>query len=329
MRRRAFITALGGAAAWPALVRAQQPERVRRLAVFVNLPEHDPEAERCVAALRQGLTALGWIEGHNLQIDYRWITDDPKSTQASAAELVSLGPDVILASATDGLAAFHRETRAIPTVFVSVSDPVGQGFVESLARPGGNTTGFSAFEFSMGGKWIETLKEIAPSIQWVAVLFNPETAPYFPLFLRSVEAGAAAFSVKSNAIPIHDVADVEPGIAAVAREPNAGLICPSDSYTSAHRKTIISVAERYGIPAIFSWREFASDGALVTYGIDRVDQYRRAPVYIDAILKGAKPAELPVQQPIKFVLAISLRAAKVLGLTVPPTLLARADEVIE
>jgi putative ABC transport system substrate-binding protein len=329
MKRRQFITLIGGAATWPLAARAQQLERVRRLAVFMNLPEGDPEARRSLAAFGHGLAALGWIEGRNIQIDYRWATDDPNSIRTSAAELVRLAPDVILASATDGLTAFQQETQAIPIVFVSVSDPVGQGFVASLARPGGNITGFTAFEFSMGGKWIETLKEIAPSVQRVAVLFNPKTAPYFALFLRSIEAAAATFSVQALATPVEDLAEIETAITALAREPNAGLICPSDSYTSTHRKTIISLAARHAIPAIFAWREFVSDGALVAYGIDRIDMYRRAPPYIDRILKGAKPADLPVQQPTKFELAISLKTAKALGLTVPPTLFIRADEVIE
>jgi putative tryptophan/tyrosine transport system substrate-binding protein len=330
MKRREFLALLGGtAAAWPLPGRAQQGERMRRLAVFLNLPADDPEAQRSLAALRQGLAALGWIEGRNIHIDFRWATDDPNTIRSSAAELVRLAPDVILASATDGLAAFQQETQAIPIVFVSVSDPVGQGFVTSLARPGGNITGFTAFEFSMGGKWIETLKEIAPSIRQVAVLFNPTTAPYFALFLRSIEAAAATFSVQSVSTPVQSVAEIETAIMALARTPNVGLICPSDSYTSTHRKTIILLAARNGIPAVFSWREFVSDGALVTYGIDRIDMYRQAPPYIDRILKGAKPADLPVQQPTKFELAISLKTAKALGLDVPAQLLARADEVIE
>jgi putative ABC transport system substrate-binding protein len=329
VKRREFIAALCGAVAWPVVVSAQQPDRVRRLAVFMNLPEHDPEARRSLDALRQGLAALGWIEGRNIHIDYQWTTDDPNRIRASAAALVRSAPDVILASATDGLAAFQQETRTIPTVFVSVSDPVGQGFVESLAHPGGNITGFTAFEFSMGGKWIETLKEIAPSIQRIAVLFNPKTAPYFALFLRSIEDAAATFSVKPIATPVQDVAEIETAIMALAREPSSGLICPSDSYTSTNRTTIISLAARYAIPAVFAWREFISDGALVTYGIDRVDQYERAPTYIDRILKGTRPADLPVQQPTKFELAINLKTAKALGLSVPSTLLARADEVIE
>jgi putative ABC transport system substrate-binding protein len=329
MRRREFIALVSGAAAWPMTGRAQQSDRVRRLAVFMNLPEDDPEAQRSLTALRQGLAALGWIESRNLHIDYRWATDHPSSIRVSAAELVKLAPDVILASATDGLAAFQQETQAIPIVFVSVSDPVGQGLVASLARPGSNITGFTAFEFSMGGKWIETLKQIAPSVQRIAVLFNPLTAPYYSLFLRAIEAAAATYAVKSIASPVQEVGQIETTIMALAREPDIGLICPSDSYTSTHRKTIIALAARFAIPAIFSWREFVSDGALVAYGIDRIDMYRRAPPYIDRILKGTKPADLPVQQPTKFELAINLKAAKALGLTVPPQLLALADEVIE
>ena len=212
---------------------------------------------------------------------------------------------------------------------MSVSDPVGQGFVESLAHPGGNATGFTAFEFSMGGKWIETLKEIAPSVQRIAVMFNPKTAPYFGLFLRSIEAGAATFSVKSSATPVQDVAEVESAMAALAGEPSVSLICLSDSFTSVHRKTIISLAARYAIPAMFPWREFVFDGGLVSYGPDRADMYRRAPAYIDRILKGAKPADLPVQQPTKFELAINLKTAKALGLSVPSSMLLSADEVIE
>jgi putative tryptophan/tyrosine transport system substrate-binding protein len=330
MRRREFITFVGGAVAVrPLAAYAQQSNRMRRLAVYMTLAEGDPEAQREFAALQQGLAALGWIEGSNFHIDTRWATADPNSTRASAAELVRLAPDVILASATDGLAAFRQETQTIPTVFVSVSDPVGQGFVESLAHPGGNATGFTAFEFSMGGKWIETLKEIAPSVQRIAVMFNPKTAPYFGLFLRSIEAGAATFSVKSSATPVQDVAEVESAMAALAGEPSVSLICLSDSFTSVHRKTIISLAARYAIPAMFPWREFVFDGGLVSYGPDRADMYRRAPAYIDRILKGAKPADLPVQQPTKFELAINLKTAKALDLTVPQPLIARADEVIE
>jgi putative ABC transport system substrate-binding protein len=330
MRRRDFITLIGSAATvWPLATRAQQSNRVRRLAVYMTLAEGDPEAKREFAALQQGLAALGWVEGSNFHIDTRWATADPNSVRTSAAELVKLAPDVILASATDGLAAFRQETQTIPTVFVSVSDPVGQGFVESLAHPGDNITGFTAFEFSMGGKWIGTLKEISPSVQRIAVMFNPKTAPYFRLFLPSIEAGATPFSVKPIATPVQDLAEIESAMMALAAERNVGLICLSDSFTSVHRKTIISLAARHAIPAMFPWREFASDGGLLSYGPDRVDMYWRAPAYIDRILKGARAADLPVQQPTKFEFVINLKTAKALGLDVPATLLARADEVIE
>ena len=329
MRRRAFIGLLGGAVVWPLAARAQQPASLRRVALFMNLPANDGWSKRCVAAFRQGLSDLGWVEGRNIHIDYRYATDDPQSIPVSVAELIALKPDVILASASEILAAFLKANVSMPIVFVSVSDPVGQGYVASLDKPGGHTTGFTAFEFSMGGKWVELLKEIAPSIRDVAIVFNPKTAPYFSLFVRSIETAAATFGVRAVAAPVHDLTEIENTITAFAREPNRGLICPSDSYTSTHRKAIITLAERHKIPAIFSWREFVTDGALVGYGIDRVDMYRRSPAYVDRILKGAKPADLPVQQPTKFELAVNLKTAKAIGLEVPPRLLARADEVIE
>jgi putative ABC transport system substrate-binding protein len=327
MRRREFLTFVCGAAAWPLAALAQPA--IRRVALFMNLPEDDGWSKRCVAAFRQGLAELGWIEGRNIHIDYRWATDDPRSIPISVAELIALKPDVILASASEVLAAFLNATGSIPIVFVSVSDPVGQGFVASLDKPGGHITGFTAFEFSMGGKWVELLKEVAPSIQRVAIVFNPKTAPYFPLFVRSIEAAAATLGVEAVAAPVHDLTEIENVITAFAREPNRGLICPSDSYTSTYRKPIIALAARHSIPAVFSWREFVADGALVGYGIDRVDMYRRSPAYVDRILKGEKPANLPVQQPTKFELAINLKTAKAIGLEVPPRLVARADEVIE
>jgi putative tryptophan/tyrosine transport system substrate-binding protein len=331
MRRREFIRLFGGAAAsWPLAAYAQQQQvRLRRVAFFMNLPENDGWSERCVSAFRQGLADLGWFDGRNIRIDYRFATDDPRSVPASVAELVALKPDVILASASEVLAAFLKATSNIPIVFVSVSDPVGQGFVASLDRPGGHITGFTAFEFSMGGKWVELLKEIAPSIQRVAIVFNPKTAPYFSLFVRSIETAAVTLGVEAVATPVRDLAEIESVIPALAHEPNRGLICPSDSFTSIHRKSIIALAERHTIPAVFSWREFVTDGALIGYGIDRVDMYRRSPAYVDRILKGARPADLPVQQPTKFELAINVKTAKAIGLTVPPGLLARADEVIE
>jgi len=329
MNRRELITLLGGAAMLPATARAQQGERVRRIALFMNLPEDDDWSKRCIAAFQQGLVELGWIEGRNIHIDYRWATADSRSIAISVEELVALKPDIILASATDGLAAFQAATSTIPIVFVSVSDPVGQGFVSGLARPGGHITGFTAFEFSMGGKWMQLLKEISPTIQRVAVLFNPKTAPYFPLFMRSIEVAASSFGIESTPAPVQDLTEIESVIMALAQVPHRGLICPSDSYSSTHRKTIIALAAQHAIPAIFAWREFIGDGALICYGIDRVDMYRRSPIYIDRILKGANPADLPIQQPTTFELAVNLKTAKALGLEVPVSLQQRADEVIE
>jgi ABC-type uncharacterized transport system substrate-binding protein len=330
MRRREFIALLGGAAAWPLAAGAQQPERIRRIGVFVNLAEGDREGQASVEAFQRGLREFGWVEGRNVQVDYRWSPDaDTRRIRTAATDLVASKPDLILASATEGLEAFSDATKTIPIVFVSVSDPVGQGFVSNLARPGGNITGFTAFEFSMGGKWIEILKEIAPKLARVAVLFNPKTAPYFASFLRSIETGAASAGLPWTAVPVNDAAEIEPKITAFAREPDGGLICPSDSFTSVHRKTIISLAASLRLPTIYTWREFAPDGGLVTYGIDRVDLYRRAAPYVDRILRGAHPGELPIQQPTKFEFVINLKTAKALGLDVPPTLIARADEVIE
>jgi putative ABC transport system substrate-binding protein len=331
MRRREFISLLGGTvASWPLAARAQQLERVRRIGVFVNLAEGDREGQLSIEAFQRGLREFGWIEGRNIQVDYRWSPGaDTNRIRAAAMDLVASRPDLILASATEGLAAFSDATKTIPIVFVSVSDPVGQGFVSNLARPGGNLTGFTAFEFSMGGKWIEILKEIAPKLARVAVLFNPKTAPYFASFLRSIETGAASLGLPWTAAPVNDVAEIEPKIAALAREPDGGLICPSDSFTSVHRKTIISLAASHRLPTIYAWREFGPDGGLVTYGLSAVDLYRRAAPYVDRILRGAHPGELPIQQPTKFDLVINLQTAKALGLEVPPTLLARADEVIE
>jgi putative ABC transport system substrate-binding protein len=330
MQRREFITLLGGAAvAWPLTAHAQQHERVRRIAFIMNLPEDDVWSKRCVAAFQKGLAELGWVEGRNVHIDYRWATTDPRSTVISVAELVALAPDIILASATEALAACQKATSTIPIVFVSVSDPVGQGFVTSLERPGGQITGFSAFEFSMGGKWMELLKEIEPSIRHVVVLFNPKTAPYFPLFMSSIETAAATFGVKLTPAPVQDFTEIESVMMSLGSEPNRGMICPSDSYTSTNRKTIITLAARHSIPAVFAWREFVTDGALICYGFDRVDMYRQSPVYVDRILKGTKPMDLPVQQPTRFELAINLKTAKAMGLDVPPMLLTRADEVIE
>src|SRR5262245_22591778 len=331
MRRREFITLVGGAAAaWPIAARAQQTERARRIGVFINLAEGDREGQRSIVAFQSGLRDLGWIEGRNIQVDYRWSPGaDTSRMRAIAADLVASKPDLVLASATEGLAEFSNATRSIPIVFVSVSDPVGQGFVSNLARPGGNITVFTAFEFSMGGKWIEILKQIAPRLGRVAVLFNPNTAPYFASFLRSIEAGAASVRLPWIATPVNAAAEIEPAITAFARAPGGVLICPSESFTSVHRRKIIALAASHRLPTIYVWREFAPDGGLVTDGIDRVDLYRRAVPYVDRILRGGNPGELPIQQPTKFELVINLKTANALGLQIPDKLLALADEVIE
>jgi putative ABC transport system substrate-binding protein len=332
IRRREFIATLGSGAAiaWPLAVRAQQADRMRRIGVFVPLAESDQEGQRIIEVFQNGLRDLGWIEGRNIHIDYRWSPGaDTSRIRAIAAELVESNPNLILASATEGLAAFSNATKTIPTVFVAVSDPVGQGFVSNLARPGGNITGFTAFEFSMGGKWIEILKQIAPRLTRVAVLFNPKTAPYFALFLRSIDSGAASVGLPWIEAPVHDVTEIEPAITGFAREPDTGMICPSDSFTSVHRKTIISLAANHRLPTIYAWREFVPDGGLVAYGINRADQYRRAAGYVDRILRGARPGELPIQQPIKFELVINVKTAKELGIEVPISMQLLADEVIE
>jgi putative ABC transport system substrate-binding protein len=275
------------------------------------------------------LQELGWVNGRNIQIEYRWFANQVDRAQTLAKELVNLRPDVILARATPGIAALVQETKTIPIVFVSVSDPVGQGFVSSLAHPGGNITGFTAFEFSMGGKLMQTLKEIAPAIKQAAVVFNPRTAPYFQSFLRSIEVAAVSSGVASTAAPVHSVVDLEVAISSLGRQPNGGLIFLSDGFSMTNRRLIIDLAARHRVPAIYSFRAFALDGGLVAYGIDTVDLFRRAAPYLDRVLRGEKPGDLPIQQPTKFELAINLRTAKAIGLDVSPNLIALADEVIE
>jgi putative tryptophan/tyrosine transport system substrate-binding protein len=331
MRRRDFIAGLGGAAfALPRAARAQPTERMRRVGVLMNRPSGDRDAQKSFAVFREALEKSGWTNGRNVRIDHRWASAEPGALMSAAAELAGLQPDVILASATDGLAAVRQATRTIPTVFVSVSDPVGQGVVVTLARPGGNTTGFTAFEFSMGGKWMQMLREMAPRVARVAVVFNPMTAPYYVSFLNSMEAAARDLAVSLVQAPVRDPAAIEAAIvAAIGPDPNGGLIFPSDAFTSVHREQVVAIAARHRLPAMYAFRFFPSAGGLASYGIDRVDLYRQAAPYVDRILRGANPAEMPVQQPNKFELVINLKTAKALGVTIPPTLLARADEVID
>ena len=330
MRRREFITLLGGAAAvWPLPARAQIAERTRRIGVLMGNAESDPESAPRVTAFERGLIDLGWMSGRNVLIDYRWGAGEPALMQALAKELVGLQPEVLVASTTPVVVALTRETGTIPIVFVVVSDPIGSGFIESLARPGGNMTVFINIESSLGGKWLELLKEVAPRINRATILFNPATATYADYYLTPFKAAAASLAVKAIAAPVHETSELEAVVAAQARDPNTGLIVMSDSFMSGHGKEITSLAARYRLPTVYPFRFFTELGGLLSYGSNRLDQFRRAASYIDRILKGEKPSELPVQAPVKFELVINLKTAKTLGLDVPFLLQQRADEVIE
>ena len=327
MKRREFILALGGAATWPLAARAQQADQVRRIAVLTLFPENDPEGQARHAAFVRELQQLGWTEGRNVRFDYRSVTD-PDRISAFAAELVRLTPDVILAYGSPILTALRRETRSIPIVFVQVTNPVGGGFVASLAHPGGNITGFTNFEFAIGGKWLETLKEIAPDTKRVAVILDPEN-PTASGYLGAIEAMAPSLSVQVTPTAGRDVADIERAIAAFARGPNGGVIVLPDIIAIVHRELFVGLAARHRLPAVYPLRLFAAAGGLLSYGVDQINQSQRAADYVDRILKGEKPADLPVQAPTKFELVINLKTAKALGLTIPPSVLTRADEVIE
>ena len=328
MRRREFITLLGGAAvAWPLTARAQQPERMRRIGVLAPTAPDDAEAQTRFAALRQGLQRFGWIEGRNLQIDARWGAGDAGAIGSAATELAALAPDVIVASGS-AAAAILQATRTVPIVFVSVPDPVGSGFVESLAQPGGNATGFIMFEYGLSAKWLELLKEIAPSVTRAAVLRDPAIVAGIGQF-AVIQSAAPSVGVDVSAINMHDGAEIERAVTAFARRPNGGLILTASALAAIHRDLVVSLAARYKLPAVYITRYFVAGGGLVSYGPDFVDQYRRAAEYVDRILKGEKPADLPVQAPTKYELVINLKTAKALGLEVPTSLLARADEVIE
>jgi putative ABC transport system substrate-binding protein len=330
MKRRAFITLLGGAATlWPIAASAQQPGKVGRIGALMGIAESDPEARPRAMAFEHGLQELGWTAARNVRIDYRWAGDDPERMRAHATELVALAPDVILATSTPVMTVLHSATRTIPIVFVQVIDPVARGLVANLTRPGGNITGFVSFEFSMGGKWLETLKQIAPRVNRVAMIFNPGTAPFGESFVRVVEAAAPTFGVQPVAVPVRDPAELDRVIAAFAAKPNGGMIILPDVSNASHRDTIVALAARHRLPAVYPYRYFAVSGGLISDGVDTTDLFRRSASYIDRILKGAKPGELPVQAPTKFELVINLNTAKALGLDVPPGLSARADEVIE
>jgi putative ABC transport system substrate-binding protein len=331
MKRREFITLLGGAAAaWPVAARAQQPHRMRRIGVLMGFPESDSQAQSYIAAFRDRLQKLGWTDGRNLQIDTRWaIPAEASSMQRLAKELVALQPDLILSHTTPTTAALLQQTRTIPIIFAVVTDPVGSGFVTSLPRPGGIVTGFTLVEPTMAAKWLQLLKQIAPHVNRVAMLFNPATATYADYFLKPFKAAAPSFAVEAIAAPAHDKSEIESVIAAQAREPNGGLIVMPDSFTDVHRVEITSLVARYRLPAIYAFRFFAVIGGLLSYGADYRDNFRRAADYVDRVLKGGKPADLPVQAPSKYVLVINLKTAKSLGLEFHPQLLATADEIIE
>jgi putative ABC transport system substrate-binding protein len=330
VKRRDFITLLGGAAAaWPLASWAQQAQQVRRIGVLMNSVKDDPGAGAEVAALQHGLSELGWIEGRNITIELRWPGADVDSAQSMAKELVSLKPDVLLARSTPATAALRRESASIPIVFVNVTEPVEQGLVQDLARPGGNITGFTNFESMIGGKWLQLLKEVDPRIVRVGLIYNPQTAPFAGLFQRSVEASAPTLALESVAMPVASAAEIETAISAFARSPGGSLIAISDSFNGQHRDTIIAAAARNNLPALYANLVSTPDGGLIAYAVDTRDLMRRAAGYVDRILRGANPAELPVQQPAKFELSINVKTAKALGLTVPDKLLALADEVIE
>ena len=334
MKRRDFVGLLAGAAAapvlWPLAAGAQRSDRItRRLGVLMAIAANDPEARRRVAAFEHGLRELGWIDGRNISIDYRWASDDPELLRSEAAALVAAAPDLIFANSTPLLTALRKESTTLPMVFVQVTDPVGQGLVANLARPGGNVTGFTNFEFAIGGKWLQTLKEIAPAVTRVAVVFNPQTAPYAGALLRPIEAAAAKLAVASMALPAVDAAAIEAAITAFARTPDGGLIVLPDVSTVHHRDLIIALAARHRLPAVYPYRFYAVSGGLLSYGTDVDEVFRRAAGYVDRILKGEKPGDLPVQAPGKFETVVNLKTAKALGLDTSPFLLARADEVIE
>jgi putative tryptophan/tyrosine transport system substrate-binding protein len=328
MKRREFITLLGGAAAWPLSARAQQGERMRRIGVLLYLAEDDSDSSARVAAFQRGLRELGWMEGSNVRIDYRWGGGDLDRVRRYAAELVGLAPDVILVSSGSALAALQNATRTVPIVFVNVSDPVGAGYVASLSQPGNNTTGFTLFEYSISGKWLELLKEIAPRMTRAAVIRNPSITSGTGQF-GAIQAVAASLGVELTPIDVRDASGMEHGVAGFTRGSNGGLIVTASPSAVLHRELIIRLAARHRLPAIYPIRLFVANGGLISYGPDEIDQHRRAASYVDRILKGGKPADLPVQAPTKYELVINLKTAKTLGLEVPPTLHARADEVIE
>ena len=328
MKRREVILALGGAAvAWPLATQAQQNEPTRRIGVLMTTAD-DPEGQRRLSAFREGLERRGWAEGKNIRIEVNWSVSDAERARSVVDELIGRAPDLILTSGTPATSALHHARTAIPVVFTVVSEPIEQGFVQSLARPGGNITGFTNLEPGLGGKWIELLKEIAPKVTRAAIIFNPQTAPAAIVTSRSADEAAEKLAIELARSPVRDPAEIESAITRLRRQTD-GFILPPDTFLNIHRKLIVELASRYQIPAVYPSSYMVAEGGLASYGIDLADSFRQAAGYVDRIFHGEKPADLPVQQPTKFDLAINLKTAKALGLTVPTTLLARADEVIE
>src|SRR3984893_15677896 len=328
MQRRQFIGLVGGAAAWPLAARAQQASPMRRIGFLTSSAESDPEAQLWVSTFRKGLEEFGWTDGHNVRIDYRFGGGDVTPMLKLAKELLALQPDVIVASTGPAATAVRQQTLSIPIVFVQVADPVAAGFVTNLARPDGNITGFTNFEFSIGGKWLQLLKDCAPSVSRIAVVFDPSN-PTWAAYLRTIEAAAPSFGAQLTPASVRDAAEIEQRIAVFAREPNGALVVFPSAVTIQHRESIIAAAARHRLPAVYPYPFFTADGGLISYGVELSDLYKRAALYVDRILRGAKVAELPVQQPTRYVLAINLKTAKALGLTVPQAIQAVADEVIE
>jgi putative ABC transport system substrate-binding protein len=329
MKRRTFIAGLGSAAAWPVVARAQRGERVRRIGVLIGGDENDPEQKRRLAAFTQALADLGWIDGRNVRMDLRWGADDTNRLPAHAQELVGLQPDIILTYTTPATTAVRRETRTIPIVFVNVGDPVASSIVARLDRPSENITGFANFESSLGGKWLQLLSEIAPGLKRATIMFNPDTSPFVSRFMPSLETAARSLKVALIIAPVHSDAEIEGAISALGRDLGGGLVVMPSAFMTAHGAPIILAAARNNIPVVYPSSGFARDGGLLSYGAEPSDGFRRAATYVDRILRGAKPAELPVQLPTKFEMVVNLKTAKALGLTVPQSILLTADEVIE
>jgi putative tryptophan/tyrosine transport system substrate-binding protein len=329
MRRREFMVILGGLAAAFADVSAHAKPRIARIGALMVVAESDPEAQRFVKAIETKLDAAGWQKGRNLEIIYRWGASDPQLLADYARELVASAPDVLLALGTPALIPLHQATTTIPIVFTSVSDPVAQGFVASLARPGGNITGFANFEPNIGGKWLQLLKEVAPTVTQASVMFNPRTSPYNSLWMHSIETAAPSFGVSVTQTLVQSDDDIKSAIELLATKPGSSLIVPSDSFTFLHSAFIADLATDHRIPTIYAYARFAYEGGLMAYGIDLIGQFGEAAVYVDRIIKGTKPAELPIQAPTRYTMVINLKTAKTLGLSIPPALLASADEVVE